>query len=46
MLRPRERFSATSERVRATGTAFAASLFPWLDEKWWDRFYGEMEQER
>jgi len=22
------------------------SLFPWLEEKWWERFYGDPELER
>jgi hypothetical protein len=42
----RDALGATSERLRATGTSFAASLFPWLEEKWWERFYGDPELER
>jgi hypothetical protein len=41
-----DRLAATSERLRATGTSFAASLFPWLEEKWWERYYGDPELER
>jgi hypothetical protein len=31
------------DALGATGTSFAASLFPWPEEKWWERFYGNPE---
>jgi hypothetical protein len=40
------RLDTVSERVRATGASFAASLFPWLEEKWWERYYDDRELER